>query len=424
MVKIAVVSQAARASRLAGQASAAAHCLLVVVLAVPGLVCGLPALLACLLLRLGVRRRAVQAALRPAREFAEHRRRLVGQWTGRTVGSPYDHRPSLSGHPGPALDVQAARRDSAWALLDPFAGGLLALPPLALIAEGTYGLCLCLSNGQQFRDGYISWYPFFHVHKGHTGPMTLLAVLAAGLIWLGLWSAPKLLDWYGRWVAVLLAPAESAQLALRVRQLAETRSGVMDARASELAQIERDLHDGAQARLVGMGMSLGAAIALLDSRPEDARAMLLEARDASARALAELRDLVRGIRPPVLADRGLGDAVRSLALDCRVPVELTVELPGRPAAPAESAAYFAVAEALANVAKHAGAQLVRIDIWYGDGLLRLTVQDDGRGGADPAKGGGLRGIERRLAPFDGVLAVSSPPGGPTILNVEIPCASS
>src|SRR5215467_3856914 len=173
-----------------------------------------------------------------------------------------------------------------------------------------------------------------------------------------------------------------------------------------------------------MGMSLGAAIRLIDSRPEEARAMLLEARDASARALAELRDLVRGIRPPVLADRGLGDAVHDLTLDCPFPVELTVDLPDRPNAPVESAAYFAVAEALANVAKHAGARRVRIDIWYGDGLLRLSVQDDGCGGADPADGGGLRGIERRLAPFDGVLAVSSPAGGPTIVSVEIPCAPS
>jgi signal transduction histidine kinase len=428
MAKTAAVSKAAKATWLpwlTGRVTSVAHCLLVCVLAVPGLACGLLALLAEASLRFGAPRSVVLAAVRPARGLAEHRRGLVRQWTGRAIDSPYGARPPGREREGRrALDSQATRRDSAWLLLDPFIGGLLTLLPLAAIVEGAYGLYLCLSNGEQFRDGYIRWYPLFRVHKGHTGPITLLALLAVSLVCLGLWYAPKLLDWYGRWAAVLLAPTETARLSLRVRQLTETRAGAVNAQAAELVRIERDLHDGAQARLVGMGMSLGAAVQLMDKHPEEAKAMLLEARDASARALAELRDLVHGIRPPVLADRGLRDAVRALALDCPFPVELTADLPGRPDAPVESAAYFAVAEALANVAKHAGARQVRIDIWHGDSRLRLTIADDGGGGADPARGGGLRGIERRLAPFDGVLAVSSPVGGPTIVNVEIPCALS
>jgi signal transduction histidine kinase len=168
----------------------------------------------------------------------------------------------------------------------------------------------------------------------------------------------------------------------------------------------------------------------------------MEARDSSVKALAELRDLVRGVHPPVLADRGLADAVRALALDSPLQVRVTSELPGRPPAPVESAAYFAVSELLANVAKHADAGMVWIDIRHDggmsgtsgisrtsgtsgtSGMVRIGVTDDGRGGADPARGTGLHGIERRLAAFDGVLAVSSPPGGPTVVNMEIPCALS
>ncbi|MGH2930200.1 MAG: sensor histidine kinase, partial [Solirubrobacteraceae bacterium] len=364
----------------------------------------------------------VLAAAAPARALAEHRRRLASDWTGKTIDSPHGMRP-----PGPRrrdVDGRAARRDATWLLLDPFVGGLLALLPLALIAEGVYGFYLTATNGQQFRDGYISWYPFFRMHKGHAGPMTMMALLAVALVAIGLWCAPKALDWYGRWVAVLLSPTEAVRLSLRVRQLTETRADTMDAQAAELVRIERDLHDGAQARLVGMGMTLGAAVKLIDKHPEEAKAMLLEARDASARALTELRDLVRGIRPPVLSDRGLGDAVRALALDCPLQVEVAVDLPGRQHPPVESAAYLAVAEALANAVKHAGARRVWIDIRYSDDRLLMVVQDDGNGGADPAKGSGLRGIERRLAPFDGVLAVSSPAGGPTIVSVEIRCELS
>jgi signal transduction histidine kinase len=148
---------------------------------------------------------------------------------------------------------------------------------------------------------------------------------------------------------------------------------------------------------------------------------LLEARDSSAKALAELRDLVRGIHPPVLADRGLADAVRALALDSPLRTHLASDLPGRLPAPVESAAYFTVSELLANVSKHARAGQIWIDIRHDGGMLRIGVTDDGRGGADPARGTGLRGIERRLAAFDGVLAVSSPPGGPTAVTMEIPC---
>jgi signal transduction histidine kinase len=171
-------------------------------------------------------------------------------------------------------------------------------------------------------------------------------------------------------------------------------------------------------------MSLALAEQEFARDPDSARALLTEARSASSDALAELRDLVRGIHPPVLADRGLVGAVQALALAVPMPVDVDAELEGRLSAPVESAAYFAVAEALANVIKHAGAQHAWIALRREGDALTLTVRDDGNGGADPSRGTGLHGIERRLSAFDGTLAIESPPGGPTELVMVLPCASS
>jgi signal transduction histidine kinase len=198
----------------------------------------------------------------------------------------------------------------------------------------------------------------------------------------------------------------------------------VDTAAAELRRIERDLHDGAQARMVAVGMSLQAAERLFATNPEAALALVSEAKASSSRALTELRDLVRGIYPPVLADRGLGDAIRALALDTPLPTMVDAHLPAQVDLPVASAVYFSVAEALANVTKHAHARSVRIVLSHAAGMLRAEVTDDGAGGADPAAGTGLAGVERRLAGFDGILAVSSPPGGPTIVVIEVPCASS
>jgi signal transduction histidine kinase len=215
--------------------------------------------------------------------------------------------------------------------------------------------------------------------------------------------------------------------------LTQTRYDAVDTAAAELRRIERDLHDGAQARLVALGMSLQAAERLFPTSPEAALALVAEAKESSSLALTELRDLVRGIYPPVLADRGLADAIRALALDAPLPVELDIDLPGPAAAggqantvelPVASAVYFSVAEVLANVVKHARARSVRIHLSQTSHLMRAQVTDDGVGGADPAAGTGLAGVERRLATFDGILAVNSPPGGPTIVVIEVPCALS
>jgi signal transduction histidine kinase len=216
----------------------------------------------------------------------------------------------------------------------------------------------------------------------------------------------------------------NAALTGRVTQLTQTRGTAVDTAAAELRRVERDLHDGAQARLVALGMNLRAVERMLPDSPQAALGLVAEARETSLRALNELRDLIRGICPPVLADRGLGHAVQALALDTPLPVELDIDLPGRLSAPVESACYFAVAEALANAVKHSGARRVHIRIQHQAGILRIEVAEDGIGGADPASGTGLRGVERRLGTFDGILAVSSPPGGPTMIVMEVPCALS
>jgi signal transduction histidine kinase len=222
----------------------------------------------------------------------------------------------------------------------------------------------------------------------------------------------------------LLSVSEKSRLAQRVEQLAASRAETVDTQSAELRRIERDLHDGAQARLVALGMSLAMAEQALATDPQSARALLGEARAASSEALTELRDLVRGIHPPVLADRGLVGAVQALALAAPMPVEVQAEIDGRLPAAVESAAYFAVAEALTNVIKHARAEHAWIWLRRSGDLLTARIRDDGIGGADPSAGSGLRGIERRLSAFDGTVAVKSPPGGPTELAMVLPCASS
>ena len=289
----------------------------------------------------------------------------------------------------------ATWRDFLWLLCDPLVGLAIVAPPLAMLTGGV-------------------------AFVATLGPAQVVAglILLAGVPWVAV-RAPEL---HTRWTRLLLRPTMRARLALQLRHLDQSRTEVVDAQAAELRRIERDLHDGAQARLVAIGMTLGAAEELVESDPTAAKALIAKVRDASAASLTELRQLVRGIHPPVLAERGLGDAVRALALDSPLDVTVSVELPRRPEAPVESAAYFVISELVANAGRHSGAKSINVDISHRGPALRVTVFDDGHGGADPGKGSGLRGIERRLAAFDGVLALRSPAGGPTTATVEIPQA--
>ena len=220
----------------------------------------------------------------------------------------------------------------------------------------------------------------------------------------------------------LLLSNRTERLEARVRDLSTSRAETVDQSAAEIRRIERDLHDGAQARLVALGMSLGMADELMARDPEAARQLLAEARLTTSAALGDLRSVVRGIHPPVLADRGLGGAVQALAMDMAIPVTVTVSMSARPPAPVESAAYFAVAECLANIGKHAQASRAWITVEQRGDALHIEVGDDGHGGADPDSGTGVRGVVRRLSAFDGTLALSSPEGGPTVVTVDIPRA--
>jgi len=226
------------------------------------------------------------------------------------------------------------------------------------------------------------------------------------------------------WIVRNRAETREQALANRVDVLTRTRRGALDIQAAELQRIERDLHDGAQARLVSVAMSLGLAESLLASKPNELPGLLTEARSTTLAALDDLRTLMRGIQPPVLADRGLEGAIRALALDVAVPVTVTGTLPGRPPVPVESAVYFTAAECLANVVKHSGATSAWVGLRYGNGLLSVAVGDNGRGGARLDGGTGLQGVARRLESFDGTLELSSPPGGPTTATMEVPCELS
>ncbi|BCJ34264.1 hypothetical protein Athai_17670 [Actinocatenispora thailandica] len=328
------------------------------------------------------------------------------------------------------------RRDARWLLV----AAVTVLPataaPLACLAAGGYLLA---------RPGGIGY--------------------GAALCAAGLAAAPFGWRLLGPLGTRLLGPSPR-RLDQRVEELEAIRADLTQNQAAELERIERGLHDGAQARLVALGMSMGAAERLVDRDPDQAKRILAQARTSSAAALAELRALVRGINPPVLAERGLVDAVRALALDAALPVEVRSTLPARPERPVESAVYFAVAELLANAVKHARASRVEIDLDYGERVLTATVTDDGIGGAAPGAGpapagtsqpagtgqpgaggagasqpagtgqpgaggagsgltgSGLAGIERRMAAFGGVLRIDSPAGGPSRITVAVPCALS
>ncbi|MFE2288149.1 histidine kinase [Streptomyces sp. NPDC059443] len=220
----------------------------------------------------------------------------------------------------------------------------------------------------------------------------------------------------------LLGPNRARELERRVEDLAESRADVLDAADLERRRIERDLHDGAQQRLVSLAMNLGIARATLPGLPPEAKAVIDEAHREAKEAIEELSSLVRGLHTPVLEDRGLDAALSGIAARAPLPVELTVNLAVRPGPAVEAVAYFVVSEALANVAKHAHARHCSVHvIRTADDVLRVTVSDNGVGGADPAGGTGLTGLRKRVGSVDGTIKIDSPIGGPTTLTVELPC---
>lgn len=340
--------------------------------------------------------------VRLLRRTAGYKRRLVGGWTGRPVPEAYL---PLTG------DVRERVRT---ALTDP----------------GTW------------RD--LRWLAVHFVHAllllYVALPLALLGLLVDG-VWCGLARRPavllplvtRLADLDAVWSrALLTAPPEArrgAALAERVEELTVTRAGAVAAHGAELRRIERDLHDGTQARLVALSMRVGLARRAYDTDPDAARRLLDDAQDQAEEALAELRHVVRGIHPPILTDRGLLGAVRALAAGSGLDVTVAADGVEDPAgaavrAPAavEAAAYFVVAEALTNAAKHSGAGRAAVELSRADAVLSISVRDEGRGGADESGGSGLLGMRRRVAALDGTVWMSSPAGGPTVIDVELPCA--
>ena len=355
------------------------------------------------------------------RAYADWRRVLAAEWCGVRIPSAYRPIPKDAhawARTYAMLRDPATWRDLRWLQVDMTAGYVTALLSAVVVLYPLEGLAVAAGLWRPLAKTGGYWYGFVRV----SDQSSALAAGALGVALLALAPlAPRLLTAHFRLTRAVLG-AGQGELAERVRVLTETRRDAVDTSAAELRRIERDLHDGAQARLVAMGMDLGTIEMLLDKDPAQAKRLLAQARQSSVDALTELRDLVRGIHPPVLAERGLGDAVRALALRLPVATEVNVELEGRPDAPVESAAYFAVSEVLTNAVKHSGADRIWIDLHQAEGMLRITVTDNGRGGALITAGSGLAGVERRLGTFDGVLAVGSPAGGPTMVTMEIPCA--
>ncbi|GAB3139511.1 histidine kinase [Amycolatopsis stemonae] len=376
-----------------------------------------------------------------SRTITDTLRREAGNWTGVRIARPYLPPPGL---PVPRPDglfqvgkqlyeepfwpVQHARR--RWVLRDratwrDLAGGVviplvslaLVVPTVVLIGRGLAGL-VTLWVWRPFVSSPVTWWPFPEVST----PLGALAQtpVALALVVAGVTPATWLARQQARFARAWLGPTEATRLATRVERLKQTRADVTVTQAAELRRIERDLHDGIQSRLVAMGMKLGAVEALVDTDPAAAKRLAAELRASSSEALTELRVLIRGIHPPVLSERGLVDAVRALALDSPLKAQVTGSLPGRVEDAVEACTYFAVSELLGNAAKH-GASRASIELDFSDDLLTVVVTDDGPGGAVPALGSGLRGIERRLGGFDGRLTLTSPIGGPTRASVEIPC---
>ncbi|MEU0547321.1 sensor domain-containing protein [Micromonospora sp. NPDC005979] len=362
----------------------------------------------------GLGRGLVPGALRAVRSVADRERARLSRW-----GTPIPA-------PGP---VQEGLREAA---RDPFVRrevGWITLHSVIGLLSGLVGLALPLNAVQDIT--FPLWYRLVAPEDGAPGFVWwrvdgLTEALGVGLLGVGLLVAAigfgpalaRVQAWPGR---LLLPPPPGIDLSLRVAALTATRAAALDAHALELRRIERSLHDGTQNRLVAVNVLLGAARRAVRRDPDRADEILGQAQDAAEQALGELRTVVRGILPPVLDDRGLAGALAGLAASCAVPCRLTVDVAVRCAASVEATAYFVVAEALTNVVRHSGASRVDVAVRRAEGQLLVSVEDDGRGGADEAAGSGITGIRRRVEAYDGRMTLTSPPGGPTRMRVELPC---
>ncbi|MET9267089.1 histidine kinase [Amycolatopsis sp. NPDC004079] len=297
-------------------------------------------------------------------------------------------------------------------------GPLLALLELLVLAAAAAGLAGVTAYAW-------AWALPTGIRQDWFGYLTQLpAYTAAGLLLLCAlpWTARAAARAEARLASGLLGPSQAQRLQERVDQLAVSRTDLIEAVDAERRRIERDLHDGTQQRLVSLAVNLGLAIATRPDLPSDAREVIEKAHLEAKDAIAELDDLVRGLHPAVLEDRGLDAALSGLAARTPLPVRLRVNLEERVAPKVESVAYFVISEALTNATKHANAMRAEVTVRQVGEVLRVRVTDDGLGGADASSGTGLTGLAKRVGSLDGAFRVSSPVGGPTTITAELPCA--
>lgn len=305
----------------------------------------------------------------------------------------------------------------------------LALLPVGAISYALMTAAWCGSLALLLLPAYVDGLPgdsakfyFFELTAG-AGAWLAAVVGIVGVVVVAPWITLGLARLQHAMAAALLGPTEKARVAVQMTKLESHRTAAVDSAEAERRRIERDLHDGAQQRLVALAAGLGAARDRLDSDPEQSRQMVAAAHEEAKAALAEIRDLIRGIHPVILEDRGLDAALSAVIARSPIPVSLDVHVSPRPPAAVESAAYFVVAEALTNVARHAHATRARVAIARAGDRLVVEVRDDGVGGADPERGSGLQGLRDRVAGMGGSMYVISAPGGPTTITAELPCGS-
>ncbi|MEV4283476.1 sensor histidine kinase [Actinoplanes xinjiangensis] len=358
----------------------------------------------------------ISTVFRVARAVADRERARLTRWGPALIGPP-----PLPDGAREAWRDPGVRRELAWLAWHGTAGFLLGAIGISLpvyaVEDGTFPLWFWAIDPELGAPGMVWWRV-----DGLADAMGV-ALVGVGFAVVAVFLGPGIARLQALPGRRLLPPRGDVDLSRRVAELTMTRAAALDAHAVELRRIERSLHDGTQNRLVALNVLIGAARRAQTRNPDAVADILDRAQEATEQALAELRTVVRGILPPVLDDRGLTGALAGLAGTCAVPCEIDVDVPGRCAVSVEATAYFVVAEALTNVVKHSGATAVGVTLRRDGDRLRLRVTDDGTGGADEGGGSGLAGIRRRVEAYDGRFLISSPPGGPTTFEVELPCGS-
>ncbi|MFD2414793.1 sensor histidine kinase [Amycolatopsis pigmentata] len=353
-------------------------------------------------------------ALRIVRTLADRERARLSRWKPEILTPE-----PVPAHIGAALRDSPVRRELSWVVWHGTGGLLIGLIALTLPLDVVHDVSLPLWWKVVPANLAGPSLGFWMVHDWAGALTVCLSGLAAavvavlilpGMAWLQAWPG-----------TALLPPARGTDLALRVAELTATRAAALDAHATELRRIERSLHDGTQNRLVAVTILLGAAQRALERNPVGVGEFLGHAQEAAEEALIELRRVVRSILPPVLTERSLPDALAALAVSCPVSCRIDANLSDRYAASLEAVAYFVVAEALTNVAKHSNADEVTVRLRNRGDRLFVDITDNGDGGANEHGGSGITGIRQRIEAHDGTFTMSSPVGGPTVLSVSLPC---